>query len=403
MNTHFLRTPLSAAAALSLSLAGANAALVTEMEYFVDADPGQGNGVSIPVVDTEEASASFELSAALLESMTDGMHMVGCRAMDEEGDWSTSERVFFLLYTPPENLGTGEIAGGEYFIDTDPGVGNGVAIALSGIQDASTVVTIPPGTLSALDSGFHLLGVRARNAENDWSAAERFGFFLFDPVERVGLPVISRIEYRWFKAGAPISPVAYLSPDVAATVVSFEEFLPLDGFEEAGDYQLVFTPFDELGVRGAAEAIPVVISPMALDTDGDGLPDFYELANTNPASNIALDPQSDDDGNGFPALLDFAMAKTAETDGRAETPFEILPDGPGRYFLFTYLRPRNALDHVTYRVRSSTDLGTADSWSTENDVRVSLLNDETEKVTVKSAASLEEKPTQFFQLEVIPK
>ena len=55
------------------------------------------------------------------------------------------------------------------------------------------------------------------------------------------------------------------------------------------------------------------------DTDGDGLPDDYELLYTSPPSNTALDPSEDIDSDGLTTMEEYAVTKTIpnnpDTDG----------------------------------------------------------------------------------------
>jgi alpha-galactosidase len=68
-----------------------------------------------------------------------------------------------------------------------------------------------------------------------------------------------------------------------------------------------------------------VISFIVQDTDGDGLPDFYELAYTNPPSSTALTPSGNPDNDGLTNLEEYQIGTNptlADTDG------DSLLDGP---------------------------------------------------------------------------
>lgn len=378
-----------------------HAATVVEIEYFIGPDPGQGNGVTVPVEIAEDASATFDLSVETLNTLPEGFHTIACRAKDD-GDWSASERTFFLIYSLPDNTGTDQLVEAEYFIDTDPGQGNGVSFTLSGDPEIAVAVDVSPATIEALENGFHLLGVRARNAKGNWSAVERSMFYQYTLEDRGGLALVSRIDYQWFKAGSAITTPVSLVPENLSQVVTFERFLPLDGFVEAGDYQLVFTPYDELGVRGAAEATAVAIVPVANDADGDGLPDYYEMEQTNPPSATALEPDSDPDGNGRSAFLDFALATDGDSQQSTGNARVVQGEG-GEFFVFTYLRNRRALDHVTFQPFSRTDFDPETARRNEGSQSVSIVEGETERVTVTSGSPIADDDKRFFQVEIAPK
>lgn len=57
----------------------------------------------------------------------------------------------------------------EYFINSDPGVGNGTGIPVTGSVVVVESITID---LSELEPGFHTLYMRARNADGVWGLPE---------------------------------------------------------------------------------------------------------------------------------------------------------------------------------------------------------------------------------------
>ena len=58
------------------------------------------------------------------------------------------------------------ITGVEYYIDTDPGFGNGTGVDISAGTDITVGFT---ADLTGLDDGIHLLYVRSHNANGVWS------------------------------------------------------------------------------------------------------------------------------------------------------------------------------------------------------------------------------------------
>ncbi len=63
----------------------------------------------------------------------------------------------------------------EYFIDNDPGFGSGTAVSIT--ASASLTNTFSLSFPTGLSSGFHLLTVRARDANNQWSTVGIRPFF----------------------------------------------------------------------------------------------------------------------------------------------------------------------------------------------------------------------------------
>lgn len=137
-------------------------------EYFFDVDPGFGNGNPVPLTPGTDLEINF---AADLSSLTTGSHQLYLRVMDEMGRWSTTLVRSVLV----EDINTGnlvDIVAVEYFIDTDPGYGKGIAVPLEPdtVQNLSFTADI-----SGLDSGYHTLYVRARDALNRWSSIQITG------------------------------------------------------------------------------------------------------------------------------------------------------------------------------------------------------------------------------------
>ncbi|MCB1121836.1 MAG: hypothetical protein KJT03_09830, partial [Verrucomicrobiae bacterium] len=62
----------------------------------------------------------------------------------------------------------------EYYFDSDPGPGGGEVIDLD-MEDQDTAVnlkiTIPQLTMEGLEEGFHVLVVRFKDSQGDWSVA----------------------------------------------------------------------------------------------------------------------------------------------------------------------------------------------------------------------------------------
>ncbi len=72
------------------------------------------------------------------------------------------------------------------------------------------------------------------------------------------------------------------------------------------------------GAPGGAPLLGALFYFVIVDSDGDGMPDAYELANTTPPSATALTPDGDDDADGLTNLQEYQLgtrANLADTDG----------------------------------------------------------------------------------------
>lgn len=134
-------------------------------EYFIDQDPGIGNGVSInlsPTVDSADYSGAISTTG-----LSTGKHTVSVRTKNKNGRWSLYQTRDIQIIN--NNSGSG-IVQLEYFFDQDPGIGNGIAIPVSGTATSSEYT----GTLTTtgLSSGYHVAYIRSKNAAGQWSLYE---------------------------------------------------------------------------------------------------------------------------------------------------------------------------------------------------------------------------------------
>ncbi len=160
---------------------------ITKIEYFFDADPGNGNGVDLPFSPAPQLS---NLNYTIpVTSLAEGFHQLYIRSRDENMRWSiTSVRPFYKVSL------TGalpDIANLEYFIDTDPGTGNGTNVPVTpGNNLNNLLVNIDA---AGLTSGFHSLCFRAKDAAGKWSFTNVRTFYKGSVPGNP--PDVTRLEY----------------------------------------------------------------------------------------------------------------------------------------------------------------------------------------------------------------
>ncbi len=109
---------------------------VVAAEYFVDVDPGEGQGTAISGgFDTETAELSFEIATVDLAA---GSHVAYVRFQDEDGAWGRP-RSAKLQVTSEDEIAFPGIGAAEYFIDRDPGEGQGTAVAGGFVGDTGSL------------------------------------------------------------------------------------------------------------------------------------------------------------------------------------------------------------------------------------------------------------------------
>ena len=142
---------------------------VSKLEYFVDTDPGFGNATNVTI--TPGANISDIFWTVDITGLSNGFHNIFIRSKDNAGNWSiTNKWLFFKDLIPATN-----VSKLEYFVDNDPGFGNGTNVTITPGANISDLL-IPVNT-TALSEGFHKVFVRSRDNNGSWTITNRFGFF----------------------------------------------------------------------------------------------------------------------------------------------------------------------------------------------------------------------------------
>ena len=127
---------------------------IEETEYFFDTDPGVGNGT--PFSTASPSSFTETISTATLAP---GPHILVVRSKSFDGKWSLYQPRDFIINT---------ITAAEYFVDLDPGFGNGIPLPFTpGQVTFNTTISTAP-----LADGPHFLFIRIRHENDRWSLYE---------------------------------------------------------------------------------------------------------------------------------------------------------------------------------------------------------------------------------------
>jgi len=155
-------------------------------EYFViqefiyyNGDITPGSGTSIPIISGDETPQSITIPNTVYENT--GFYHVHMRVRDTAGRYSImeSKRIYIYDASPPVvDTTSTPIVYAEYFIDTDPGVGNGEPITLTDSTDIQSI-SIP---MMNQDTGYYHLYVRVRDELGRYSIAERQQFYIGPPI-----------------------------------------------------------------------------------------------------------------------------------------------------------------------------------------------------------------------------
>ncbi|MBE9485022.1 MAG: PKD domain-containing protein, partial [Bacteroidetes bacterium] len=139
---------------------------IVAAEYFLDDDPGVGNGIPLTITPGNEID---ELAAIPTTGMSHGAHIMYIRTKDTDDTWSLTMDTHFFLYdstyrdlrkTQPE------IIAAEYFFDTDPGPGNGTLIPFNSADSINKNRSLP---IDSLPVGSHYVYIRTLDDDGTWS------------------------------------------------------------------------------------------------------------------------------------------------------------------------------------------------------------------------------------------
>ena len=149
------------------------AANIQLAEFFIDTDPGVGNGTILTTGSSINGTVNFTGNIATTGLAT-GFHNVGIRVKDSIGLWGLVETRGFLVTQAA--VASANIVAAEFYIDTDPGVGNGTALTTGSSVNGTVnfISSIPQNLIS----GFHNISIRTKDANGVWSLVETRGFFV---------------------------------------------------------------------------------------------------------------------------------------------------------------------------------------------------------------------------------
>jgi hypothetical protein len=161
-------------------------------ELFFDTDPGKGNGISITLGNGNNIDEVINKSAADFPA---GDHRVFIR-LKEGNKWSHYHPLGLIRIVPAENK---PVTGGEYFLNSEPGQGNGTATPFQPNQFPDVLLSLEA---SAFQSGRNYFYYRLTNGET-WSHYHMLSFTVGRNAMNSGN--IQFIDYFADDSGAPLS------------------------------------------------------------------------------------------------------------------------------------------------------------------------------------------------------
>lgn len=163
---------------------------VTQLEYFIDSDPGFGNGTSLSVSAGQVMNPLVDIAT---NALSEGIHVLHIRAKDDQNYWSLP--FIYPFVKPTSNGGALAIDRVEYFIDTDPGLGAGATVVINQLTDLVQPTVDFKVPLQSVSNGIHILHVRARDTRGKWSNVHSQAFARFEGLGDGTNQVIQKLEY----------------------------------------------------------------------------------------------------------------------------------------------------------------------------------------------------------------
>jgi len=139
-------------------------------ECFFDTDPGAGQGFPCQCADgaCDEPEEEIECGGIDVSGLSEGMHRLYFRMKDSEGFWGVTRSYVVRTYEAPY------LVAAEYFVDDDPGMGNGIPILFpkDWFWDEPEEQIEETIDVSAYASGNHLMFVRMKDNHDRWGLAD---------------------------------------------------------------------------------------------------------------------------------------------------------------------------------------------------------------------------------------
>ena len=189
---------------------------INRIEYYFDADPGFGNGITIPITAAPDLTRDFTVP---LNTVNEGFHVFYVRAKSN-GLWSLPISKPVFVQQRAQTTAVTFIDRVEYYFDTDPGRGNGIAIPLTAAAELNLNFTLPLGTIT---EGFHILYYRARNLDGFWSAPYSKAVFVQRNAQTIVKPNLQRVEYFF-----DTDPGFGNGTQLTAVATNFDQLVVLD-------------------------------------------------------------------------------------------------------------------------------------------------------------------------------
>ncbi len=248
-------------------------ALLYRLKAAIEADPWLAQQVNVEVMNR----STLEISAKVAGIM--------------ESSWITASDEFVVSLSASGRLGTNErkIEAAEWFMDLDPGEGQGSAMPLT-LEASGHSARFDPASIdvSMLRAGAHRIGVRFRNAAGRWSAPVYRGmqsFALFDEPDTIA-PTITLTGGNTIETtfGEPFVDPGFIAVDETdGDLTSRVSVSGAVNIAVPGDYRLVYAVADLAGNINRIERLVRVV-----DANDPVISGQTEITHLRPPASIDI-------------------------------------------------------------------------------------------------------------------
>lgn len=267
-----------------LIVTGAFAVTITQAEYFVDTDPGQGLGTAIAITSGETVAISG-LNVSTVGLTAGQVHRLFLRYKSDENAWSLTEgRYFYPITVSAGTVTYDDIVQAEYWFDAQPST----FVDLADSPNITYPALIP--TTGLATNIIHRFFLRFQHENGSWTIAEGRYFYIIESTGGgIEIKNVTALEY-WLDSNAPTLV------DIAdAPTGNFAQLIPAG--TETGVHTFNTRYQDEDGVWSMTETRRfVLISQISSNYQAKTLVACEYFINGNPAPGGAIPLPTPTDG-----------------------------------------------------------------------------------------------------------
>ncbi|HPR33736.1 MAG TPA: hypothetical protein PLK12_16665, partial [Prolixibacteraceae bacterium] len=210
------------------------------IEYFIDVDPGAGNGT---ILETDSTPAYVANDRIDVSALSEGIHTLWFRAQDSTGLWGAPFGKSFYVYQPLET-DTADIPLEklEYSFNNHDGFTEVEAIGKDTAATAAGTIDI-----NSLSTGIHTIWFRTEDSTGFYGAPFGKSFYVYQPLETDTADIpLEKLEYS-FNNHDGFTEVEAIGKDTAATAAGTIDINSLS----TGIHTIWFRTEDSTGFYGA--------------------------------------------------------------------------------------------------------------------------------------------------------